>query len=97
MSNAAAQSAAVLTEQDIFVLHHFATAVAQGGGSARGVGCYTAEQLNRLMDAGTVRSVSGGWILTRAGEAIVTAYRARPDIKRTAARLARIAHRHPSA
>ena len=98
MSNAATQSAAFasLTEQDRFVLHHFATAVAQQGGSAGNVGCYTAEQFNRILDAGVLVSVNGRWTLSREGEAVVTAYRNRPDVKRNAARAARAMRRHPS-
>ncbi len=99
MSNAATakSTAPVLTEQDLFVLHHFAFAVAQYGGSAMNVGCYSAEQLNRLIDAGAVApALGGGWTLPPAGQAAVSAYRNRPDVKRNSKRAERAMRRHPA-
>lgn len=94
MSNAAA---AALTEQDRFVLHHFATDAARAGGTAGNLNCYSAEQLNRIIAAGVVAYSEARWSLTAEGERVVTAYRNRPDVRRNAARAARAMRRHPSA
>lgn len=87
---------ATLTEQDLFVLALFSTDCARNGGASLTVGCYSADQLNRMMGAGVVKSCERGWYLTAAGVAAVTAYRNRPDVKRNQAKADRAMRRHPA-
>lgn len=92
MSNAAA----ALLDADLLILDALATDAARAGGAARNLGCYSAEQLNRIRAAGVVAYGEAGWSLTAEGERAVSAYRTRPDVRRNAARAARAMRRHPS-
>ena len=83
-------NAATLTASDLSVLDSFATRVAQNGGPSY-IGCHSEEQLNRIRDTGAIRYVPGcGYTLTSEGVKIVEAYRARPEVRKHRAFMAKI-------